>query len=169
VNISADQFNAELLSRLDSLIQDYDLTPSDVTLEITEGVAMSAIESNLVLLESLRARGHKISVDDFGTGYSSLSYLKRLPLDTLKIDREFVQDLTLDTEDLIIVKSIVDLGHSLGLKIIAEGIETSAQLKILQDLGCDFGQGYYFQKAVPASDVAQCFEAGLPLGRAQTL
>ena len=169
VNISADQFNAELLSRLDSLIQDYDLTPSDVTLEITEGVAMSAIESNLVLLESLRARGHKISVDDFGTGYSSLSYLKRLPLDTLKIDREFVQDLTLDTEDFIIVKSIVDLGHSLGLKIIAEGIETSAQLKILQDLGCDFGQGYYFQKAVPASDVAQCFEAGLPLGRAQTL
>ena len=158
-----------MLSRLDSLIQDYDLTPSDVTLEITEGVAMSAIDSNLVLLEALRARGHKISVDDFGTGYSSLSYLKRLPLDTLKIDREFVQDLTLDTEDFIIVKSIVDLGHSLGLKIIAEGIETSAQLKILQDLGCDFGQGYYFQKAVPASDVAQCFEAGLPLGRGQTL
>ena len=168
VNISSEQFTELLVERLDALITQYEIAPNRITLEITEGVAMAAIDSNLKLLETFRARGHKISVDDFGTGYSSLAYLKRFPLDTLKIDRAFVQELKPKSDDYIIAKAIIDLGHSLGLKIIAEGIETEDQLNLLQELGCDLGQGYYFQKASPPETVARCYAAGLPLGRAQT-
>ncbi|MGB1190356.1 MAG: putative bifunctional diguanylate cyclase/phosphodiesterase [Pseudomonadales bacterium] len=168
VNISSEQFTEVLVDRLDALISQYEIAPNHITLEITEGVAMAAIDSNLKLLEKFRARGHKISVDDFGTGYSSLAYLKRFPLDTLKIDRAFVQELKTASDDYIIAKAIIDLGHSLGLKIIAEGIETEDQLKLLQELGCDLGQGFYFQKASPPETVTQCYAAGLPLGRAQT-
>ncbi|MGB1756553.1 MAG: putative bifunctional diguanylate cyclase/phosphodiesterase, partial [Pseudomonadales bacterium] len=168
VNISSEQFTEVLVDRLDALISQYEIAPNHITLEITEGVAMAAIDSNLKLLEKFRARGHKISVDDFGTGYSSLAYLKRFPLDTLKIDRAFVQELKPASDDYIIAKAIIDLGHSLGLKIIAEGIETEDQLKLLQELGCDLGQGFYFQKASPPETVTQCYAAGLPLGRAQT-
>ena len=169
VNISSEQFTEALVDRLDHLILEYDLQPQQIGLEITESVAMKAIDSNLKLLETFRARGHKISVDDFGTGYSSLAYLKRFPLDTLKIDRAFIQDLAPDTDDFIIAKAIIDLGHSLGLKIVAEGVETQAQLKLLQELGCDLGQGFYFQKASTGEMISQCYERGLPLGRAQTL
>jgi diguanylate cyclase (GGDEF)-like protein len=168
VNISSEQFTELLVDRLDALIAQYGIAPNRITLEITEGVAMAAIDSNLKLLDKFRARGHKISVDDFGTGYSSLAYLKRFPLDTLKIDRAFVQELKPESDDYIIAKAIIDLGHSLGLKIIAEGIETEAQLNLLQELGCDLGQGYYFQKASPPETVTRCYAAGLPLGRAQT-
>jgi len=142
VNISSEQFTELLVERLDALITQYEIAPNRITLEITEGVAMAAIDSNLKLLEAFRARGHKISVDDFGTGYSSLAYLKRFPLDTSKIDRAFVQELKPESDDYIIAKAIIDLGHSLGLKIIAEGIETEDQLILLQELGCDLGQGY---------------------------
>ena len=169
VNISSEQFTEALVDRLDHLICEYDLRPQQIGLEITESVAMKAIDSNLKLLETFRARGHKISVDDFGTGYSSLAYLKRFPLDTLKIDRAFIQELAPDTDDFIIAKAIIDLGHSLGLKIVAEGVETQAQLKLLQELGCDLGQGFYFQKASTGEMISQCYERGLPLGRAQTL
>ena len=169
VNISSEQFREALVDRLDHLIIEYDLQPQKIGLEITESVAMKAIDSNLKLLETFRARGHKISVDDFGTGYSSLAYLKRFPLDTLKIDRAFIQELAPDTDDFIIAKAIIDLGHSLGLKIVAEGVETQAQLKLLQELGCDLGQGFYFQKASTGEMISQCYERGLPLGRAQTL
>ena len=169
VNISSEQFSEALVDRLDQLILEYGLAPQQIGLEITESVAMKAIDSNLKLLEKFRARGHKISVDDFGTGYSSLAYLKRFPLDTLKIDRAFIQELARDTDDFIIAKAIIDLGHSLGLKIVAEGVETQAQHKLLQELGCDLGQGFYFQKASTGEMISQCYERGLPLGRAQTL
>ena len=169
VNISSEQFSEALVDRLGQLILKYELAPQQIGLEITESVAMKAIDSNLKLLEKFRARGHKISVDDFGTGYSSLAYLKRFPLDTLKIDREFIQELARDTDDFIIAKAIINLRHSLGLKIVAEGVETQAQLKLLQELDCDLGQGFYFQKASTGEMVSQCYERGLPLGRAQTL
>jgi len=169
VNISSEQFSEALVDRLDQLILEYGLAPQQIGLEITESAAMKAIDSNLKLLEKFRARGHKISVDDFGTGYSSLAYLKRFPLDTLKIDRAFIQELARDTDDFIIAKAIIDLGHSLGLKIVAEGVETQAQHKLLQELGCDLGQGFYFQKASTGEMISQCYERGLPLGRAQTL
>ncbi|MBT3461424.1 MAG: EAL domain-containing protein [Gammaproteobacteria bacterium] len=169
VNISSEQFTEALVDRLDYLISKYDLLPQQIGLEITESVAMKAIDSNLKLLEIFRERGHKISVDDFGTGYSSLAYLKRFPLDTIKIDRAFIQELAVDTDDFIIAKAIIDLGHSLGLKIVAEGVETQAQMKLLQELGCDLGQGFYFQKASTGEMISSCYERGLPLGRAQTL
>jgi diguanylate cyclase (GGDEF)-like protein/PAS domain S-box-containing protein len=166
VNISSQQFNAELPQRLDNLISETGLSSSDISLEITEGVAMAAIESNFQLMEAFRNRGHRISVDDFGTGYSSLAYLKRFPLDTLKIDQAFIRKLALDSDDFVITKAIIDLGRSLGLKIIAEGIETTSQLEILRQLGCNLGQGYYFQKACSAQDVLEAYQTGKPLGKA---
>ena len=123
-------------------------------------------ESNFRLMEAFRKRGHKISVDDFGTGYSSLAYLKRFPLDTLKIDRAFVSELALDSDDFVITKAIIDLGHSLGLKIIAEGIETENQLQILRQLGCNLGQGFYIQKACSAAEIITAYTAAEPLGKA---
>ncbi len=166
VNISAQQFNAELPVRLDKLISQTGLAPSDITLEVTERIAMAAVESNFRLMEAFRKRGHKISVDDFGTGYSSLAYLKRFPLDTLKIDRAFVSELALDSDDFVITKAIIDLGHSLGLKIIAEGIETENQLQILRQLGCNLGQGFYIQKACSAAEIITAYTAAEPLGKA---
>jgi len=166
VNISSKQFNVELPQRLDNLISETGLSPSDISLEITEGVAMAAIESNFQLMEAFRNRGHRISVDDFGTGYSSLAYLKRFPVDTLKIDQAFIRVLALDSDDFVITKAIIDLGRSLGLKIIAEGIETASQLEILRQLGCNFGQGYYFQKACSAQDIVEAYQARQPLGKA---
>jgi EAL domain-containing protein (putative c-di-GMP-specific phosphodiesterase class I) len=166
VNISSQQFNVELPQRLDNLISETGLSPADIILEITEGVAMAAIESNFQLMEAFRNRGHRISVDDFGTGYSSLAYLKRFPLDTLKIDQVFIRELALDADDFVITKAIIDLGRSLGLKIIAEGIETASQLEILRQLGCNLGQGYYFQKACSAQDILEAYQTRQPLGKA---
>jgi diguanylate cyclase (GGDEF)-like protein/PAS domain S-box-containing protein len=166
VNISAKQFNADLPVRLDKLISQAELAPSDITLEVTERIAMAAVESNFQLMEAFRERGHKISVDDFGTGYSSLAYLKRFPLDTLKIDQAFVRELALDSDDFVITKAIIDLGHSLGLKIIAEGIETEDQLQILRQLGCNLGQGYYIQKACTAEEILAAFASKAALGKA---
>ncbi|HIG59804.1 MAG TPA: EAL domain-containing protein [Gammaproteobacteria bacterium] len=166
VNISSQQFNVELPQRLDNLISETGLSPSDISLEITEGVAMAAIESNFQLMEAFHNRGHRISVDDFGTGYSSLAYLKRFPLDTLKIDQAFIRELALDSDDFVITKAIIDLGRSLGLKIIAEGIETASQLEILRQLGCNLGQGYYFQKACSAQHILDAYQARQPLGKA---
>ena len=105
-------------------------------------------------MNELKALGVGFSLDDFGTGYSSLAYLKQLPLDQLKIDRSFVRDLEVDASDAIIARSIVALGHALGLKIVAEGVETAAQRDALLSFGCDYLQGYYFSRPRPAADLA---------------
>ncbi|PCK05575.1 MAG: hypothetical protein COA42_18155 [Alteromonadaceae bacterium] len=117
-----------------------------VDLELTETAVMDNPEVAVNELSEVRAAGVKVSIDDFGTGYSSLSYLKRLPLDVLKIDKSFVDDIGLDENDESIIRAIVQLAHSLDLKVIAEGIETPEQLEFLIKLGCDMGQGYYFSK-----------------------
>jgi EAL domain-containing protein (putative c-di-GMP-specific phosphodiesterase class I) len=111
------------------------------------------VDDVIFKMAALKALGVGFSLDDFGTGYSSLSYLKRLPLDQLKIDQSYVRDLLTDPDDAVIARTIVALGHSLGLQVIAEGVETAQQRDILAHMGCDAYQGYYFGRPVPAADL----------------
>ncbi|HYI10739.1 MAG TPA: EAL domain-containing protein [Thermoanaerobaculia bacterium] len=129
------------------------LLPGDLELEITEGAALQNLEWTLSVLDQLRSLGVRIAVDDFGTGQSSLVYLKRLPLTTLKIDREFLRDVQREASDAAIFRSIVELGHSLGLYVIAEGIETDDDRLLVEKQACDGMQGYFFSKPLPASEV----------------
>jgi len=124
-------------------------------LEVTEGMVMQNPERAATLLGKLRTAGVIVAIDDFGTGYSSLSYLKRFPIDSLKIDRSFIKDLPLDSEDAAITQAIIVMAHSLGLKVIAEGVETEDQAGFLRAHGCDEAQGYYFSKPVPAHEFAR--------------
>ncbi|MEA3106222.1 MAG: hypothetical protein QOI88_827, partial [Gammaproteobacteria bacterium] len=117
-------------------------------LEITESVVMDDVRHSIAILQSIRAMGVSIAIDDFGTGFSSLSYLSKLPVDTLKIDRSFVVDMTAAPKGLVLVSSIVNLAHSLRLKVVAEGVETEEQSRQLRLLGCDEMQGYLFGKPV---------------------
>jgi EAL domain-containing protein (putative c-di-GMP-specific phosphodiesterase class I) len=120
-------------------------------LEITETALLSDVKAATVALRELRSLGLHLSVDDFGTGYSSLTYLKRFPVETIKIDRSFVSGLGIEQEDTTIVEAVVRLGQSLGLDVVAEGIESPLQLSLLRELGCDRGQGYLFGRPRPAS------------------
>jgi diguanylate cyclase (GGDEF)-like protein/PAS domain S-box-containing protein len=142
-----------LLDHVRDCLERHPLRTSWIELEVTESVLMTDPEFARATLERLRAVVGRVHVDDFGTGYSSLAYLKRLPIDSLKIDRVFVQDLPDDAEDASIVRAVIGLAHSLGLDVIAEGIETGAQRRFLVDAGCDHGQGYLFSRPVPAAQV----------------
>ncbi len=122
--------------------------PQFIEIELTEGAIMKDAEGSISTLERMRSRGITISIDDFGTGYSSLSYLKRLPLDILKIDQSFVRDITTDHNDAAIVRAIIGLAQTLGIKVIAEGVEDENQLSFLNSNGCDYGQGFLFGKPV---------------------
>ncbi|MGQ0709052.1 MAG: EAL domain-containing protein [Rhodoferax sp.] len=169
VNLSARQFQEPELARLlgAELIR-AGLESRWLELEITESALMDNLERAQALLREFKALGLRISLDDFGTGYSSLSYLKRLPFDTVKIDRAFIQELTSKPEDAAIVRVIIGMAHSLGLKVIAEGVETEAQLGYLRSRNCDALQGYLFSKAVSASEFAALLqeERSLPIGAA---
>jgi len=123
-----------------------------LTLEITESVAMQDPQASIERLGLIRALGVRLAMDDFGTGYSSLAYLKRLPLDYLKLDRAFVQDLETDTNDAAICAATIGLAHNLGFTVIAEGVETQAQHLYLANLGCDAFQGFYFSRPIPGQD-----------------
>jgi len=118
-------------------------------LDITETLYVTVLESNTAVLDDLKRMGARISIDDFGMGYSSLSYLKHLPADTLKIDKSFIAGLGGDVGDKAIVRMIVDLAHTLGMKIVAEGVEDEEQAEQLKEMGCDLGQGFYFAKPLP--------------------
>jgi diguanylate cyclase (GGDEF)-like protein/PAS domain S-box-containing protein len=153
VNLSAVQFRQKNLGEIIKVVlHESGLAPSGLELEITEGVVMQDAEAAILLLEDMKAMGLKLSVDDFGTGYSSLSYLKRFPIDKFKIDQSFVRDLATDTDDAVIVSTIISMAHSLKLKVIAEGVETAEQLAFLKQQGCDEIQGYYFSKPVSAEE-----------------
>jgi len=115
---------------------------------------MSDTEHTRGVLRSLKHLGLKLSVDDFGTGYSSLAYLKQFSLDALKIDKQFIDHLTTSSKDEAIARSIIQLGHNLGMQVIAEGVETVDQVEVLEGLGCDVVQGFYFGRPVPAGEVA---------------
>ena len=135
-----------------NIIRDSEINPRLLELEITESTIMDDIDTASATMSELHNEGVQISIDDFGTGYSSLNHLKRFPLNTVKIDRSFIRDLTTDPDDAAIVGAIIAMGHSMGLKIIAEGVETTKQLEYLRRLRCDELQGYLFSRPVPADD-----------------
>jgi diguanylate cyclase (GGDEF)-like protein/PAS domain S-box-containing protein len=149
VNLSSMQFHHKyLVEMVENTIKEAGVDPACLTLEVTEGIVMHDLDYTSKVLRELKSLGVTISVDDFGTGYSSLSYLKRLPVDNVKIDMSFVQDITTDPDAASIVMAITSLARSLNLKTIAEGVETEEQWKILRLLRCDMGQGFYFSPAL---------------------
>ncbi|MHB8534309.1 MAG: EAL domain-containing protein [Sulfuricaulis sp.] len=161
VNLSARQFHQrDLATSIYDILRETGLSPASLFLELTEGLIMQQAESSVVTLRELKAMEIRISIDDFGTGYSSLGYLKRFPIDVLKIDQSFVRDIPGDTDDAAIAGAIVTMAHSLGLKVVAEGVETAEQLKFMHEHSCDAMQGYYLSKPLPAEQ----FEAFLKNG-----
>ena len=145
VNVSARQFrDPKLADLVVEVMTDSRVDPRLVEIELTETAIMQDARASIMTLERLKSRGVSISIDDFGTGYSSLSYLKRLPLDTLKIDQSFVRDIATDNNDAAIVRAIIGLARSLGIKVLAEGVEDDVQLSFLNNYGCNYGQGFLF-------------------------
>jgi len=160
VNLSARQIDhPELVSTVEGILEQTGLPPENLTLEITESALMRDAVSALQVLQALKSIGVALAIDDFGTGYSSLSYLQRFPLDILKVDKSFVDELGLD-QGTEIVAAVINLAHALGLNVVAEGVETQEQLTALQQLGCDYAQGYLFSCPVPALQLAQGFALG---------
>ncbi len=154
VNVSALQFSqANFVDQVALALNKSGAKPDLLKLELTESMLVGNVEEIVTKMHALRALGVRFSLDDFGTGYSSLSYLKRLPLAQLKIDQSFVRDLLTDSNDAVIASTIVSLGHSLGLKVIAEGVETRGQFDFLTGMGCDAFQGYFFGRPVAAADL----------------
>ncbi len=163
VNLSAAQLNAgELLKMVEAVLAESKFEPGRLSLsfEITESVVMHDPDGVAETLSALRAMGLGLSIDDFGTGYSSLAYLKRFPVDTLKIDRSFVAGIGVDDHDEAIVESVINLAHVLGLRAVAEGVETPEQAKRLHELGCDRAQGYFFGRPAPADRVTSRLTGG---------
>ncbi len=154
VNLSAVQFrDGGLVDRIRESLEAHDLPPEVLDLEITESVLMTDHVGTVAFLNQLTGAGFRIAIDDFGTGYSSLAYLKRFPVHKLKIDQSFVQHLDTDTNDAILVRAIINLGHSLGMTVIAEGVETQAQFEYLRQEGADVVQGYLFSKPIPREEM----------------
>jgi diguanylate cyclase (GGDEF)-like protein len=156
VNLSSKQFAQpdDLVSQIEQTLKDTGIDGHCLKLEITESIAMTNVEPTIALLLRLKALNLQLSIDDFGTGYSSLSYLHRFPTDTIKVDRSFVIRMGLEPEDVHIVKTIIMLGHNLGMYIVAEGVETAEQLALLRSLTCEYGQGYFFAKPLPSEAAA---------------
>jgi len=172
VNITPKQFaQPDLAAQIGKILQETGLDPSCVNLEITETIAMADADRSALVLSELKALGVRLEIDDFGTGYSSLSRLQHFPVDTLKIDRSFVSRMDTDSETRKIVRLIVMLAHGLGLKIVAEGVETQAQADMLKNLGCELAQGYLYSKPVPSQAIDQLLRenraAGVSMSQAK--
>ena len=162
VNISAVQLRDEnFLDRIFAILRDTALNPKFLELELTESVLMKHAESTESILKTLRSRGVQIAVDDFGTGYSSLSYLRKFPIDALKIDQSFVRQITTAPDETTIVTAMISMGRSLKLQVVAEGVETQAEMAFLQAHQCDQAQGYYFSRPVPAQQFARLLRTGI--------
>jgi PAS domain S-box-containing protein/diguanylate cyclase (GGDEF)-like protein len=160
VNISAVQLKQpNFIEQIDCILHTTGLNPSNLKLEITESILVEKTEKILRTLEQLKSRNISICIDDFGTGYSSLSYLHSFPFDTLKIDRSFVRRIGIDTESEAVMHTIVLLARNLNMEVIAEGIETVEQLAYLQNLGCEYGQGFLFSRPAANSAIAQLLAA----------
>lgn len=154
VNVSASQFNQpSFVDQVKAAVLKHGIDPSRLKLELTESLLVQNIEEAVVKMEALKDFGLRFSMDDFGTGHSSLSYLKRLPLNQLKIDQTFVRDIASDPNDAVIVRTIISMGKTLGMNVIAEGVENETQLALLREFGCHMFQGYLFGRPVPAAEL----------------
>lgn len=159
VNLSTRNFlDPRLPEKVDAALQHWKIDPHWLSLEVTESITMSDPDRAMEIIRRIDDLGVKISIDDFGTGYSSLAYLKRLPVDEIKIDRSFVVDMDTDHDNAIIVKSTLELAHTLGLKVVAEGIETERVLHMLEALKCDMAQGYFISKPKPSDELTRWLE-----------
>jgi diguanylate cyclase (GGDEF)-like protein/PAS domain S-box-containing protein len=165
VNVSAAEFgDKDYLSEVRAVLIATGVDPSNLELEMTESALMNDAESTMITLGALKAMGVRLAIDDFGTGYSSFTYLRRFPIDALKLDQSFVQEITADPGDANIVDAMINIGKSEKLRVIAEGVETSEQLKFLQRHGCGEGQGYYFSHPVVAEQAGKLLQAGVHEG-----
>ncbi len=161
INVSARSFQSpRLLEKISQALQEAGVSGDCLEIEITEATLMMDIGRAAEVLTTLGDMGVRVAIDDFGTGYSSLSYLKRLPIHTLKIDHSFVTDLAFDQQDVAIVRSIIDLGHNLGCKVVAEGVESVATLRLLSQLGCDSAQGFHICQPLPEQQLSRLFISG---------
>jgi diguanylate cyclase (GGDEF)-like protein len=154
VNLTAVEFqDPDLVPKITALLLKYAVPPSFLELEITENIVMTDIDVAMDTIIVLQTMGIKVSIDDFGTGYSSLAYLRKLPIDKIKIDRSFINEVASNDSDLTIVKSMIKLSHGLGKRVLAEGVETREQLDILRKIGCDAVQGYYISRPIPENEL----------------
>jgi EAL domain-containing protein (putative c-di-GMP-specific phosphodiesterase class I) len=162
VNVSGVQFKAasELEREIEASLTRWGIDPSNLELELTESVLMEATQRHSNTLENLRQLGTKIAIDDFGTGYSSLKYLTQYPVNRLKLAQEFVFHVTVDYRNAAVVRAAIRLANELGLEVIAEGVETEAQVRFLMGAGCEYAQGYYFSRPVTALTVTELLRAG---------
>jgi EAL domain-containing protein (putative c-di-GMP-specific phosphodiesterase class I) len=159
VNLSVQQLqNDKIIQILDTILEETGIDPASLELEITESLLAENLDNLLPRLEALLKRGVTLSIDDFGTGYSSLSYLTTFPVNTLKVDRAFVKDMETNQGDATLTKTIIRMAHALGLKVVAEGIEDSTQLQMLNEFGCDIGQGYLFSKPLKKNEMLMLVE-----------
>jgi len=156
VNVSAVQLaQRDFVATIDSMLSTYPEAGSSIDLELTESVLMDDLAGNTEKLRAVKERGLQVAIDDFGTGYSSLGYLSRLPLDALKVDRSFIDNMADDPQQMSIVTAIISLAHSIDLKVIAEGVETPTQAQLLRLLRCDQIQGYLIARPQPPEDIAK--------------
>ena len=163
VNLSALQFlDKDLAEHIQEILAETGLAADCLDLEVTESMSMASPDDTIAIMQVLAECGMTLSIDDFGTGYSSLAYLKLFPIHTLKIDRSFVKDIEIDTNDADICDVTVLLAHKMGLNVVAEGVETEAQLKFLLSIGCNKIQGFLISKPLPASKVKDFFNNYVP-------
>ena len=155
INLSPKQFSdPDLLGSIAAILREEQLPPGQLELELTESLLLDATEETRQQLIGLKALGLTLAMDDFGTGYSSLSYLKKFPIDVIKIDRSFIKDIPDNQDDMEITSAVIAMARNLHLKVVAEGIETPAQLAFLRRQRCDIGQGYLFDKPIPGNHLS---------------
>ena len=161
VNFSPVQFRCcDLPATVERIMRETGMDPHYLILEITETALMQDVEFTQLVLKQFKELGFGIAIDDFGTGYSSLNYLKKFPIDYLKIDISFIQNITTDPDAAAIVMAVISMAHNLGLKTIAEGVETKEQKQILRLLRCDILQGFLYSRPLPAADIEKIFTQG---------
>jgi len=162
VNVSAAEFRAkDFLSGVRAVLISTGVEPENLQLELTESVLMEDAESTVTTLRALKVMGVQVAIDDFGTGFSSFTYLQRFHVDTLKLDRSFVREITMDPKAINLVSAMINIGKSLNQRVVAEGVENRSQLNFLQRHGCDEGQGFYFSHPVVAAEAGSLFKTGL--------